>query len=323
MKLTRRPPRRRSPGREPAAACDAAVIVTAARDGGRHVLMVRPAGDREWALPCRPVADGEDAAQTAVAALAGDAGLSVSPAACQPRPPRRMGNSAPWEEDGDLIAPVLVSMGNVARLPHLTAGGSVRDAAWIPAGDYPALLDALAARGAPARVAGPHTGLLNAFLGSPPVPSPSDNPGRLAAFIAQGYETGVLEFLVECRTPEAFAAAIAATPGHRGFRPADVARELGPLFSEFTYASVGREAGPVIYLHLPFYDDQRHKNDAAAAAAAADLRPRPDQGIRISPRETDALVRQAVSAGRRLRAREADGIEQPALGVCKVRLWWR
>src|SRR6202034_964533 len=103
-----------------------------------------------------------------------------------------------------------------------------------------------------ARVRQAHAEVLSVFLGVPPR-GPDSRPDLVTDFIRRGYEAGVLQFLVECRTPEAFTAAIMATPASSGFQPDAAARELGGMFGEFTRASVGREAGPVIYLHLPFF----------------------------------------------------------------------
>ena len=323
-----KPFRRSAAGRHAASACPVAVIVTVTRAGDRYLLMVRDRDGGEWRLPARAGAPGQDGVRAAVASLAEDAALDVPPSACQLRPAWPVGFAVlPSDEPEETLIPVLVPLGEVSQLPPVASGGFARAAGWFPAGNYPALHDALTAEHPGSRVLRAHEQLLAVHLGVLEPPGPDDHPELVADFIRRGHEVGVLEFLVECRKPETFTAAITAIPGYGRLRPAAVAQALGAMFGEFEYAEVGAEGGrAVIYMHLPYYNSQRYKNGAARAAAAADLRLPGTPGSMLSRRELDRLVEQAVRAGRRLGADEADGVEESifgaSVGVRKVRFWW-
>lgn len=318
MKLARRS----AAPRPDAGACAVAAIVTAVHAGGRHVLMVLHGDGAGWRVPGRPADPAGDSVGEAVLSVAEDACLAISPSACQLRPARPAGFSVLPTEPDDSVIPVLVPLGEVAQLPQVAAAGPALAAGWFPARDYLALHEALSKTKAGARVLLAHKGLLAPYLGGPERPGPDDHPGRVADFIRRGHELGILEFRVECRRAETFTAAVMAIPGGSKFRPDVVARELGGMFGEFMYATVGYEVGrPVIYMHLPFYDSQRSRNNAAQAAAAADLS-LADTGSRLSRREIEGLVARAVRAGQRLGAEEAAGATKPLLGVCEVRFWW-
>lgn len=154
-----------------ALAADAVVSATD-EDGCRWLVMVERADGHGWALPGGHVESWEDPAAAAVRELEEETGLRLREASWRTLLARYVPDPRASDEAWIVTVPSLLHLGMVRRadLPALAGADDARQAAWVPADTYPALVAWLeAARG---RVFTAHADLLRDLLETTPDAGP-------------------------------------------------------------------------------------------------------------------------------------------------------
>ncbi|GHE32160.1 hypothetical protein GCM10017673_38710 [Streptosporangium violaceochromogenes] len=134
-------------------------------------------------------------------------------------------------------------------------------------------------------------------------------------FVRRGYAGASLDFTVDVRDAETFAACVRAIGDHGDFRAEQVVHLLGgDVFGDYMGYAVGRDHSPLIVVGVPFWTHQ-------ARSGAHDLRGH----RRLLPQERAGLVDRVRRAGAALGAdrvtvftSELEGVNVPH----RVRLWW-
>jgi 8-oxo-dGTP pyrophosphatase MutT (NUDIX family) len=138
--------------------------------GRRFVLMVERRDGYGWAVPGGHVEPGESGTAAAVRELAEETGLAADAQACRALPPRYVPDPRASDEAWAVTIPVHIDLGTRSTLPAVAGGDDAARAAWIPAGTYGHLADALQDRCA-GKVFAAHVAMLRQFLtGGPFLP---------------------------------------------------------------------------------------------------------------------------------------------------------
>ncbi|MEU0520775.1 NUDIX domain-containing protein [Streptosporangium sp. NPDC006007] len=173
---------------------DAIVMATVA--GRRRLVMVARRDGHGWALPGGHVDLGEDPGHAAVRELEEETGLVIPGAAWRTLPARYVPDPRASDEAWMVTVPAITDLGFLPDLPPVTGADDAKQAAWIAADSYSALLADLAG----GEVFAAHRAILADLLMSPLCP---DCGGEGRALIAQVIGCGLRR-----RTVEQFAACL-------------------------------------------------------------------------------------------------------------------
>jgi len=145
---------------------------------------------------------------------------------------------------------------------------------------------------------------------------------RAVEFVRLGYHDASQNFTTPCRDLGEFHLMLLAAGGYNDFDPETVFRALAPLFDEFDSIEFGREASPVLYVHLPYWEHQKIKNRGKTEAETG--------SHRLTAQELDSLADSTMSTLRKAKADELGFIDFVGSGQydtrrgdkTRIRAWW-
>ncbi len=153
--------------------------------------------------------------------------------------------------------------------------------------------------------------------------TPPTRRDQALAFVKLGYGDehggfGSLNFRTEALNTEVTKAAVMIVEQYNAFEGVKVAEALEQLRGDITYYEFGREASPVLYVHLPYWTSQQERSCPANHCREGSWGD--DTGSRkLEPREHAALLQRARTA---FQAAQADAIDPVMENDHVLRIWW-
>lgn len=111
---------------------------------------------------------------------------------------------------------------------------------------------------------------------------------KTVEFVRLGYHDVSLDFKVDVIDFDEFSQCVRAIGGYNEFDPETVIQALKSIFPEVRSVVVGREHSVCLYVHLPYWDNQRVANHGKTAA---DI---PNNHL-LSERELDELGARVIT----------------------------
>lgn len=144
----------------------------------------------------------------------------------------------------------------------------------------------------------------------------TDVDRRIVQFIKLGHEVS-LYWTVRIPNYPTLVAAMNALGAGNEFDPERIAATFEPLFDESMSVEFGREASEVLYVHIPFHAQQRHRG--------AD-----GQHGRISDEDRIAFAQRVIDWAKEMHADEISGEQfggdrvwnAPGDNPHRIRVWW-
>lgn len=154
--------------------------------------------------------------------------------------------------------------------------------------------------------------------------APPTRRDHALAFVKLGYgdenggEFHSLNFRTEALNTDIAKEAVMLIKQYNAFEGVKVAEALEQLRGDIMYYEFGREASPVLYVHLPYWTNQQERSCPANHCREGAWGDDPDSR-KLEPREQAALLERARTA---FRAAHADTIDPFMENEHVLRIWW-